>query len=280
MGKLINLKFLLMAAFVSGAGGISFASPLAKPVEGNLQGKKEKASGETELNATPDLNRFYSKFALLGTVVGDRGPSFAVIEDRELRSQRIYRVGHPIQGGIVAAILKDQVVIRFGPDQAVLKIGGSTGSTAATGGVKTREIERRFVTLSLHGLRNIMEEFNQSGSKTRIVPNPPGMGADGLRLVGVDAESALGTMGLKSGDVIEAINGKPIQDPYNAVAMYNLMKSVLPEDKFNEMGLDLAGFLDGINNHRWSLYQKMFSLLQKNKDIPLTLTVKRKETKP
>jgi type II secretory pathway component PulC len=280
MGKLISLKFLLMAAFVSGAGGISLANPLAKPVEGNLQGKKEKASGETELNATPDLNRFYSKFALLGTVVGDRGPSFAVIEDRELRSQRIYRIGHPIQGGIVADILKDAVLIRFGAGQAVLKIGGSTGSTAAAGGVEKREGERQFVTMSLNGLRNVMEEFNQSGSKTRIVPNPPGMGADGLRLVGVDTESALGTMGLKSGDVIEAINGKPIQDPYNAVAMYNLMKSVLPEESFNEMGLDLQGFLNGINNDRWSLYRKVFSFLQKNKNTQLTLTVKRKETKP
>jgi hypothetical protein len=310
MRKLVDLKLLLVAALISGVVGICVKTAIAKPVEGSLQEEREMNAGnggkagnrsitdgrsgahgslmdprmvsdEASLKATPELNRFYAKFGLLGTVVGERGLSFAIIEDRELKSQRIYRIGHPIEGGVVTAILKDQVVIRFGASDAILKIGGSAGagSTTPSGATQTEEAERQFVTLSLHGLRNIMEDFNQSQSKARIVPNPTGMGADGLRLVNVDAESVLGTMGLKSGDVIEAINGKPIQDPYNAVAMFNLMKSVLPEDRFNEMGLDLAGFLNGINNHRLSLFQKVFSFLQKNKDTQLTLTVKRKETK-
>jgi type II secretory pathway component PulC len=309
MRRLIDLKLLLVAAVISGVVGMPVKAAFAKSVEGSLQEESEmasgnggqdgnrsmtdgrgggdgglmdlrKPSGEAPLNeTTPQLNRFYTKFVLLGTVVGDRGLSFAIIEDRELKSQRIYRIGHPIDGGIVTAILKDQVFVRFGANDAILKIGGSSGSTAPSGAAQTKETERQFVTLSLHGLRNVMEDLNQSGSQTRIVPNASGMGADGLRLINVDAESVLGTMGLKSGDVIEAINGKPIQDPYNAVAMFNLMKSVFPEDKFNEMGLDMAGFLDGINNHRLSLYQKVFSILQKNKNTQLTLTVKRKETK-
>jgi hypothetical protein len=309
MRKLIDLRLLLVAAVISGVVGVCVKTAFAKPVEGSLQeergmvsgnGRQDERrsmtdargggdgrimdprtpSGETPLEATtPQFNRFYTKFALLGTVVGDRGLSFAIIEDRELKSQRIYRIGHPIHGGVVTAILKDQVVVQFGGKDAILKIGGGSGSTTPSGAAQTKEAERQVVTLSLNGLRKVMEDFNQSGSKTRIVPNPSGMGADGLRLINVDAESALGTMGLKSGDVIEAINGKPIQDPYNAVAMFNLMKSVLPEDKFNEMGLDLAGFLNGINNHRWSLYQKVFSVLQKNKNTQLTLTVKRKEMK-
>jgi hypothetical protein len=309
MRKLIDPKRLLLAAVICAVVGISIETAFAKPVEGSLQEERGMASGnggqgeshsatdgrgggdgrlmdprrpsgEAPLKATPPhLNRFYTKFGLLGTVVGDRGLSFAVIEDRELKSQRLYRIGHPIHGGVVSAILKDQVLVQFGATDAILKIGGGSGSTTPTGAAQTKEAERRFVTLSLHGLRNVMGELNQSGSKTRIVPNPSGMGADGLRLINVDAESVLGTVGLKSGDVIEAINGKPIQDPYNAVAMFNLMKSVLPEDRFNEMGLDLAGFLNGINNHRWSIYQKTFALLQKNKNTQLTLTVKRKEMK-
>ncbi len=307
MRRLIDLKLLLVAAVISGVVGICVKTLLAKPVEGSLQEERginagngrqdgnrsmtdaresadgnltglRRPSGETPLEeTTPQLNRFYTKFTLLGTVVGDQGLSFAIIEDREIKSQKIYRIGHSIDGGVVTAILKDQVFVRFGANSAILKIGGSSGSTTPNVAAQTtKEVERQFVTMSLHGLRNVMEDFNQSGSKTRIVPNRAGMGADGLRLVNVDAASALGTMGLKSGDVIEAINGKAIQDPYNAVAMFNLMKSVLPEDQFNEMGLDLPGFLDGINNHRLSLYQKVFSVLQKNKNTQLTLTVKRK----
>jgi len=270
----------LLAAVILGAVGTSFKVVLAKPsTDGQHKELEMTVDEETVKAKTLQLNRFHTKFGLLGTVVGEGGLSFAVIEDRELKSQRIYRIGHPIHGGVVSAILKDEVIVQFGATDAILKIGGGSGSTTPTGATRAEESERRFVTLSLQGLRNVMDELNQSGSKTRMVPNPSGMGANGLRLINVDAESVLGAMGLKSGDVIEAINGKPIQDPYNAVAMFDLMKSVLPEDRFNEMGLDLAGFLNGINNHRWSLYQKAFVLLQKNKSTQLTLTVKRKAMK-
>jgi hypothetical protein len=309
MQKFFDLKRFLLAVAISGAVGFSLKTALATPVDGSLQGQRNLASGnggqdenrptgaasgsgdgrlrgptrppaEAPVNDTmPQRDRFYTKYTLLGTVVGDKGLSFAIIEDRALKRQTIYRIGHPIEGGVVTAILKDQVVVQFGGEDVILKIGGTVGSTKPSGVAQAVEAERQFVTVSLHGLRNVMEDLNQPGSKTRIVPNSSGMGTDGLQLINVDDESLLGTMGLKSGDVIEAINGKPIQDPYNAVAMFNLMKSVFPEDKFNEMGLDLAGFLDGINNHRWSIYQKAYSLLQKSRNTKLTLTVKRKGMK-
>ena len=86
-------------------------------------------------------------------------------------------------------------------------------------------------------------------------------------------------MGFENGDVIEEINGNPIGDPFNAVAIYNLMKEVLPGDVFQESGLDLGNFLNGNDNQKAVILQKVQRLLylfQKKKDARLTLTIKRK----
>jgi membrane-associated protease RseP (regulator of RpoE activity) len=295
MRKLIPFKHFLPAAVILGAVGISFTMVLAKPGGDGLRAGTAIVStagygGPMDLRTdsvgvprqatSEQLVQFYTKYGLLGTVVGDGNLSFAIIEDRELKRQRIYRIGHLIHGGVVTAILKDEVLVRFGGKDAILKMGGGSGSMPVIAAAQTGQGERQVVTVSLKGLRNVLEDFSGSGSGARMVPQPSGSGKGGFQLSNVDAESALGALGLKSGDVIEEINGKRIQDPYNAVAMFNLMKSVLPEDAFNEIGLDLPGFLDGINNHRLSTYQKISSLLKKKGNTQLTLTVKRRVVKP
>jgi hypothetical protein len=57
------------------------------------------------------------------------------------------------------------------------------------------------------------------------------------------------------------------------------MKAVLPEDVFQESSLDLGNFLNGTDNQKAVILQKVQRLLylfQKKKDARLTLTVKRK----
>ena len=63
----------------------------------------------------------------------------------------------------------------------------------------------------------------------------PEGGAGGLKLQNVEAGSVFQKMGFKNGDVIEGINGNPIGDPFNAVAVYNLLKEVLPGDIFQKI---------------------------------------------
>jgi type II secretory pathway component PulC len=105
------------------------------------------------------------------------------------------------------------------------------------------------------------------------------MSAGGLQLMNLEPGSVFEKMGFKSGDVIEEINGNPIGDPFNAVAIYNLMKGVLPGDLLQESGLDLWSFLNGTDNQKSVILMKLqnlFYLLQKKKDVQITLTVRRK----
>jgi len=139
--------------------------------------------------------------------------------------------------------------------------------------------EKRVVTVSLQDMQEAFDVLIQPTTKVRVARRSPDLGSlnGGLQLSSIEPGSVFEKMGLKDGDVIEEINGNPIKDPYNAVAMYNLMKSVLPGDILSESGLDLGSFLNGGYDQTAMLQRmgKLFYLFGKNKNLQLTLTVKR-----
>jgi hypothetical protein len=95
------------------------------------------------------------QMTLIGTGEGEGAPSFAVIEDRVTREQRVYRVGDVVKDGVVLAkVERNQVVLRLGAQQQVLSLytdgtedvasgGGPPGDVAAvTGGVRQVQTNR------------------------------------------------------------------------------------------------------------------------------------------
>ncbi|MBW1911511.1 MAG: hypothetical protein JRJ11_18560, partial [Deltaproteobacteria bacterium] len=70
------------------------------------------------------------KLALRGTVNGGQENALAVIEDKDIQRQGLYRIGDLIHGGVIKKILKEKVVIRFGERDDVLTIEGRSPSEA------------------------------------------------------------------------------------------------------------------------------------------------------
>jgi general secretion pathway protein C len=300
----IILKLLLLSAFIVAGVGISYntapatqtqvdtqsgAGPLSKNVEqdkkasltdsnmiedGKLLGSPQTTGEEPGKKTTQAVDQIYDKFALLGTVVGNKDYALAIIEDKALQSQKVYKIGHPIYGGVITDILREKVIIRLHGKDLVFKMGG--GSHSGNQDVKPKaDEEKRLVTVSLQDMQEAFDVLIQPTTRVRLARRSPGIETGkggGLQLSNVEPGSVFEQMGLKDGDVIEEINGNPIKDPYNAVAMYNLMKSVL-----SQSGLDLGSFLNGSYNQTVMLQrmQKLFYLFGKNKNAQLTLTVKR-----
>ncbi len=244
-----------------------------------LLGSPQTTSEEPRKKSTQAVDQIYNKFALLGTVVGNKDYALAIIEDKVLQSQKVYKIGHPIYGGVITDIQRERVIIRLHGKDLVFKMGG--GSHSGKEDVKPKaDEEKRLVTVTLQDVQEAFDALIQPMSKVRLARRSPsietGKGG-GLQLSDVAPGSVFEQMGLKDGDVIEEINGNPIKDPYNAVAMYNLMKSVLPGDILSQSGLDLGSFLNGAYSQTVMLQrmQKLFYLFGKNKTAQLTLTVKR-----
>jgi type II secretory pathway component PulC len=213
-------------------------------------------------------------------VVGDKRYALAIIEDKERQTQAVFKIGEPIFGGFITDILKDKIIIQLDGEYFVFSIRGGANSRKEEVAPRLDE-ESKLINVSLRDIQVALADLVLARSKARMVPlsSDLEMGAGGMQLLNLEPGSVFQKMGFKNGDVIEEINGNPIGDPFNAVAIYNLMKEVIPADVFQESGLDLGNFLNGTDNQKAVILQKvqrLLSLFQKKMGASLTLTVKRK----
>lgn len=95
--------------------------------------------------------------------------------------------------------------------------------SAASKGVKKTgayayEIDKKMLDTQLADLSKL-------GSQARIVPNYRGGKYQGFKLVGVRPGSLYRSIGIRSGDVIKSINGKPIDSPNKAIQLFEQLKN-------------------------------------------------------
>lgn len=61
------------------------------------------------------------KVDLYGTIAGEDGMGYAVIEDREKKTQRLYKVGDKVAGATIVKVVRNAIVLRSGERDQVLK---------------------------------------------------------------------------------------------------------------------------------------------------------------
>ncbi len=165
--------------------------------------------------AAQDLDQIYRKFALLGTVVGDKKYALAIIEDKERQTQTVFRIGESIFGGFITDILKDKIIIQLDGEYLVFSIEGGANSRKEQV-VPRLEEESKLISVSLRDIQVALADLLLARSKARMVPlsSDLEMGAGGMQLLNLEPGSVFQKMGFKNGDVIEEINGNPIGDPF------------------------------------------------------------------
>jgi general secretion pathway protein C len=70
-----------------------------------------------------------------------------------------------------------------------------------------------------------LQDMSKLGSEARVVPNYRGGKYDGFKLVGVRPGSLYRAIGIRSGDVIKAVNGNPIDSPNKALDLFEKLKT-------------------------------------------------------
>ena len=58
---------------------------------------------------------------LYGTIAGEDGKGYAIIEERDKKRQRLYKVGDKVSGATIVKIMRNAVVLRLGEKDQVLK---------------------------------------------------------------------------------------------------------------------------------------------------------------
>ena len=239
-----------------------------------ILGKDDEMSGvpntqleEPVMSTGIKPNRALLKLSLIGTVNAGMENAMAVIENKEERKQKLYRVGNVIAGGVLSKILKEKVFIRIDGSDYVLKMDSTTSIEEEDGSV---------VMVSRQELENALEDVKSFISQVRIKPHIFDDGTGGLVAQDIKPGSLFDKLGFENGDIIQDINGAVIKSPHKLAAIHEGLK-VVPLNilSFDSIGSKAEDILLGIDNQAGGVVSEVSKVYQKVKsgeEIPVRLT--------
>jgi general secretion pathway protein C len=226
---------LATGTMLPGQRNVNPALQLATIVNAHLFGAAPSASGVDAPNTNMPLT--------LAGVIADPDPSKGVaIIGENAAAGKLYSVGAALPGGVhLHAVYGDRVLLeRNGGLETLMlprtaALGRTAPSTAVTPSAARAASSREAQTL-MAGLVRVQPVFNQ-GKLTgyRIFPG------------GAKGNSAFGQLGLRPGDLIEAVNGTSLDDASRAMEVLNTLGSsatatvtVSRNNQSQEINLNLA----------------------------------------
>jgi general secretion pathway protein C len=176
------------------------------------------------------------KIALLGTVTGSSQNTYAVIEETNKRKQGLFRVGDSIQDAVIKMILRGKVVVRVENRDEILtmdeKVSPSSGTEQKRAVSRPSRRSRgtgrttgRNVTVSRSEVEASLKNINQLLTQARVRPHFKDGQPDGLSISRIKKGSFFSKLGLRDGDIIQAIDNKEIESPDDIMDLYKKLQS-------------------------------------------------------
>ncbi|MBW1982932.1 MAG: PDZ domain-containing protein [Deltaproteobacteria bacterium] len=163
---------------------------------------------------------------LVGTVVAG-GPveSVAIIEDARTRKQGVYHEGDRVKEALIKKILRLSVVVNTGErDEMLTMATPEKGRRAPVSRAPRRSPPRpapgRTVQLDRDEIESSMQDLNKLMRQVRIRPYMEGRKPAGFLVTNIKPGSIFAKMGLRNGDVIQAVNDEEITSPEQAIDFY------------------------------------------------------------
>ena len=188
----------------------------------NLFGSIDKASVEKQINVD-ELEPTKLKLALLGTVAGNEKFGFAVIEETDKKKQGLFRVGDTVATATVIKIMRGIVALRVGNRDEILKM--KEGNLDKKGGGKEVSTPESTIKIEKADIDHAFENMNKILTQARIRPHFSSGKPDGFIISRIKKGSIFHKMGLKSGDVVQGVNDRPMESVDDMLELYKEMKS-------------------------------------------------------
>jgi general secretion pathway protein C len=197
----------------------------------------------------PNCRKSDGPLGLLATMVAaPREWSMAIVNDGSPDS-RIVKEGQLLGDYTVSAIYRQRMVVARSGQYECVELGqqgqkgvaGSTGASSFTattpsapepaGGGKESSAEGIQKTgeysykIERDWMNKQLEDIEKLSRQARVIPHYRDGKPQGFKLVGVRPGSVYSHLGIRSGDVLKAVNGDEITSPNKALEMYEKLKS-------------------------------------------------------
>ena len=178
------------------------------------------------------------KLKLWGTVTGQHGRAYAVIEDTKTRQQNLYHTGDTIQNAVVKIILREKVVLNVNNSDEILAMEETRGRRGGAGSSKKRArragssdrklpVSRypRKIKLKSDQIQDAMENLGQLMEQANLRPHIQNGQPAGISITGIKPNAIFRKMRLRNGDVITGVNGNSVASVEDAVRIFEELSS-------------------------------------------------------
>jgi general secretion pathway protein C len=186
-------------------------------------GKEEKPKQV----AVESLKQTELKVKLWGTVTGNDGKTFAVIEQAKGREQNLYKAGDTLQDAVIKLILREKVVLHVNGKDEILEMEkiqsqGSAPRRRASVRAPTRQRApvQKNIVLKRSQFEGELEDPEALVKQVQIRPHFTDGKPDGIMLTGIKPRSIFRRMGLRNGDIIIGVDEDAVQSADDAVKFY------------------------------------------------------------
>ncbi len=178
---------------------------------------------------------------LVGTIVASEMRwSMAVITDQTSSQTNIYRVGDALMGeATVSGIYSLRVYVqRNGVHEYIelqekgakgVKVAAARGVPKTDGSgddsINVRQLGTNRYAIDRSEIDKTLANLNTIAMQARIVPSFTNGEADGFKLFAIRPDSLYSKMGIENGDVVQKINGFPMNSPDKALEVYQKLKT-------------------------------------------------------
>jgi general secretion pathway protein C len=157
---------------------------------------------------------------LVGTAVGGRPAlTVAVIEDRSTGTQNSYREGEQIGQLLIEKIGAGYVLLRT--DSGLIKLGAGLGVTTAHA---DSAITPQAAIVDKQEVASAVSDYERLVQEIRVRPRLEEGRPAGFLIYNIAPGSVFERMGLENGDVISAVNGRPLETATPVIEFYAAIK--------------------------------------------------------
>lgn len=161
-----------------------------------------------------------SGLRLVGTAVGSRPAlAVAVIEDRSAGTQNSYREGEQIGEMVIEKIASGNVLLRTG--SGLIKLGAGSGWTAAHA---DSAVAPQAAVVDKQEVASAVSDYERLVQEIRVRPRLEEGRPAGFLIYNIAPGSVFERMGLENGDVISAVNGRPLETAAPVTEFYAALR--------------------------------------------------------
>jgi general secretion pathway protein C len=175
-----------------------------------VNGEHKNAPELAELH----LEKTSLELTLWGTVTGQkRQDGWAVINDRKTKQQELYRVNDKIQGATIKSILRNKVILTVNGKDQILEMDENPSSLKKRPGAgKFSARPPKHPPQNIPAPQRMPDKVSQSDQLFKTRPYIRNGEASGVMVYSIRRDSVAQLLGLRNGDIIQAVDDVEIQD--------------------------------------------------------------------